>query len=61
MHQMFKRLAEFKFHIKGYKCTLFTDSIEFLGHVVSAQGIQVCPKKVGAIKDWPVPTIICDV
>ena len=40
---VFQRLAENSFHIKHHKCTLFTPSVEFLGHVVSADGISVCP------------------
>ena len=40
---VFQRLAENSFHVKCRKCTLFTPSVEFLGHVVSADGISVCP------------------
>ena len=40
---VFQRLAENSFHVKHHKCTLFTLSVEFLGHVVSADGISVCP------------------
>ena len=40
---VFQRLAENSFHVKHRKCILFTPSVEFLGHVVSADGISVCP------------------
>ena len=40
---VFQRLAEHSFHVKCRKCTLFTPFVEFLGHVVSADGISVCP------------------
>ena len=40
---VFQRLAENSFHIKHHKCTIFTPSVEFLGHVVSEDGISVCP------------------
>ena len=39
---VFQRLAENSFHVKRHKYTLFTPSVEFLGHVVSADGISVC-------------------
>ena len=29
------------------------DSVEFLGHVVSKDSVQVDPKKVSVIRDWP--------
>ena len=34
------------------KCTFCTDSLVFLGFVVSVQGIQVDEEKVRAIQDW---------
>ena len=40
---VFQRLAENSFHVKHCKYTLFTPSVEFLGHGVSADGISVCP------------------
>ena len=33
----------------------------FLGHVISAQGVLVDPKKVEAIVDWPQPTNVIEV
>ena len=40
---VFQRLAENSFHVKRHKYTFFTPSVEFLGNVVSADGISVCP------------------
>ena len=40
---VFQRLAENSFYVKHRKCTLFTPSVEFLGHIVSADGISFCP------------------
>ena len=39
---VFQRLAENSFHVERRKYTLFTPSVEFLGHVVSTDGISVC-------------------
>lgn len=41
--------------LKPRKCKLFAKEVEFLGHVVSKQGITTDPKKTAAVKDWPVP------
>ena len=34
-------------------CFFFIESVEIMGHVVSAQGVQVGPKKVTTIESWP--------
>ena len=38
-----------------------SDSVIFLGYVVSAQGIKMDPDKVKAILDWPIPTTLTEV
>ena len=35
------------------KCEFWLDHVAFLGHVVSKDGIQVDPKKIKAITEWP--------
>ena len=32
--------------------------MEYLGHIVSHEGVKVDPKKIKAIKEWKVPTTI---
>ena len=53
---VFSRLKEFNLKIKPKKCHFFQCSIVFLGYVLSADGISANPKKVDAVKNWPVPT-----
>jgi hypothetical protein len=38
------------------KCAFGLSEIDFLGHVVSADGIKPDPKKVAAVTEWPTPT-----
>jgi hypothetical protein len=40
------------------KCEFFKESVEYLGHVISSKGISMDPKKVEAVKQWPIPTNI---
>ena len=40
---------------KMSKCDLNMAQVLYLGHVVSRDGLSVDPKKVAAVKDWPVP------
>ena len=37
------------------------DKIQYLGHVVTKEGIFVDPKKIKEIEDWPVPKDVADV
>ena len=41
--------------LKPSKCNLFQTKVHYLGHVVSAEGIQTDPAKIEAIVDWPTP------
>jgi len=53
-------LRDNKLYGKLSKCEFFKLAIEFLGHVVTEQGIQVDPKKTKAIDDWPIPQTVTD-
>jgi len=45
-HQLYAKLS---------KCEFMVDSVEFLGHIMSDQGISVDPHKVESVKKWPAP------
>ena len=32
--------------------------MEYLGHIVSHEGVKVDPKKIKSIKEWKIPTTI---
>lgn len=48
-------LREHKLYAKLSKCEFFLPEVEFLGHIVGADGIKTDPKKVKAILDWHTP------
>lgn len=50
------RFRKFSLKLKPKKCQLFQHEVEFLGKLVSAEGIKVSPSKVEAVLKWPVPT-----
>ncbi|KAL4368203.1 hypothetical protein GQ457_05G027960 [Hibiscus cannabinus] len=56
-----QRLRENGFVAKRSKCTFGQQSVEYLGHLVSREGLAVDPKKVDAIRNWPVPTTLKEV
>ena len=47
--------------VKPSKCRLARRRVSFLGHVVSAAGIQTDPAKVEAVRDWPTPASLTEV
>ena len=48
-------LRRHKLYAKLSKCKFVQSELKFLGHIISAKGIQVDPAKVSVVKDWPVP------
>ena len=50
LEQVLKILREHKLYAKLKKCEFFKDQVENLGHIVSAKGIQVDPRKIQAIE-----------
>jgi len=55
------RLQEHGLNLKPRKCFLFRTEVKFLGHVVSAAGVQLDMEKVKALEDWPVPRTVKEV
>ena len=54
--ELFKRLDEFGMIINSKKCQFGKTKLMFLGHVISAEGIEPVPEKVEAIKAFTLPT-----
>ena len=42
--------------LKGDKCELATDQTEYLGHVISAEGVRQDPRKMDKLLHYPIPT-----
>ncbi|XP_055997862.1 uncharacterized protein LOC130047262 [Ostrea edulis] len=55
LSKVFDKLAKAGLKLKAKKCTLFSRSVDYLGHVVSEEGISTDPKKTEVIKKWPQP------
>ena len=37
------------------KCSFAQGKIDYLGHIISSQGVEVDPEKIRAIREWPIP------
>ena len=53
-------LREQQLFSKFNKCDFFKYIIQYLGHVVSKDGISVDPDKIKAVTEWHVPKNIID-
>ena len=48
-------LRRHKLYAELSTCKFVQSELKFLGHIISAEGIQVEPAKVSVVTDWPVP------
>ncbi|XP_047337816.1 uncharacterized mitochondrial protein AtMg00860-like [Impatiens glandulifera] len=61
LREVLSVLRRDKFYAASSKCTFLTDSTQFLGYVVSREGLKVDPSKVLAVNQWPRPSSITEV
>ncbi|XP_071704576.1 uncharacterized protein [Rutidosis leptorrhynchoides] len=56
LRKILETLRAEKLYAKFSKCEFWLRRIQFLGHIVSAAGIQVDPEKISAIEKWECST-----
>ena len=61
LNQVFALFSKYKLYLKESKCSLFMERVNFLGHVVSSNGIELESGKVAVVEKWPVPTTVTHV
>ncbi|CAI7915392.1 unnamed protein product [Closterium sp. NIES-53] len=55
LRRVFEILRREKFYVKLSKSVFALKKVQFLGHMVSAQGVHVDPKKIEAVRTWKTP------
>ncbi|MCG8109820.1 MAG: RNase H-like domain-containing protein, partial [Candidatus Thiodiazotropha taylori] len=55
LKKVFVRFREHGLKLKPRKCHFFKEQVEFLGKLVSGNGVSISPDKLEAVKKWPVP------
>ncbi|KAL5502169.1 hypothetical protein EMCRGX_G008896, partial [Ephydatia muelleri] len=55
LKEVLERLKIAGLKIRPKKCHLLQTSVQYLGHVISAEGIRTDPQKVACVSNWPVP------
>ena len=61
VRQVLQLLREHKLYAKKSKCTFFSEKVEYLGFVVSKDGVSTDPSKVEAVVNWPQPKSVREV
>ena len=56
LKEVFQRLREADLKLKASKCNFFKKHIQYLGHLVSGEGIEPLPEKLESLKEMPPPT-----
>jgi hypothetical protein len=54
-------LRKHKLYAKFDKCDFYQKEIQYLGHVISSEGIVVDPEKIKSIMEWPIPKDVANI
>ena len=55
LRSILQRLQAAGLKLKAKKCSFMQTQVEYLGHIVSYQGVSVDPEKTAAIQEFPRP------
>ena len=58
LHAIFNRISSAGLKFNPKKWNFFKTKINYVGHVVSSQGVQTDPQKIEKVKNWPQPNNI---
>ena len=61
VREVLRRLRKHGLYARPDKCRFSTDSVEYLGFVLSKEGLKMDPSKVQTIQDWPEPRKVKDI
>ena len=56
LREVFQRFREAGLKLKMAKCRFCAPEVEFLGHIVSKDGVRTDPRKTAKVAEWPPPT-----
>jgi hypothetical protein len=58
LHVILQILRDHHLYAKFSKCEFWLDTVKFLGHTISSDGISVDSSKVQEVLDWKPPTLV---
>ena len=51
-------LVNYQLYAKQSKCVFACKEVEYLGHLISSEGVKIDPRKTAAMQQWPIPKIV---
>ena len=60
LEEVLYRLKTAGLKLKPKKCCLFRKQVQYLGHIVSSQGVATDESKISAVRDWATPTNVSE-
>lgn len=60
LEKVLKRLHDEGLKLSMEKCQFYKPSVNYLGHIVSEEGVATDPKKLEAVTSWPRPTNVTE-
>ena len=61
LEQVLDRLISYNLKLKPKKCKLFRRTVEYLGRIISPDGIKADPTKIESVATWPTPRDVKEV
>lgn len=58
LQRVISRLQAVGLKLKPTKCYFIRQQVEYLGHVITPQGIYPNPARIQAVQDYPAPTSV---
>ena len=59
--EVLKHLRKAGLYAKAEKCKFHSESVEYLGYILSSSGLTMSDNKVKIIQDWPEPKKVKDI
>ena len=61
VREVLRRLRKHKLFANAQKCEWDVDTVEYLGYIISPDGLTMATEKVKTILDWPTPRKVKDI
>jgi len=60
IQQVLQKLRDHNIFLKASKCSFAQETLEYLGHIISAAGLATDSSKTEAMVNWPIPQTVIE-